>query len=62
MINNRLFIEENNKFKVALYNKDSKQAKNKGLFNKLRDIKKDNFLFLSLTKVQQVNDLKTKCK
>jgi len=62
LINNRLFIEENNKFKVALYNKDSKQAKNKGLFNKLRDIKKDNFLFLSLTKVQQVNDLKTKCK
>ena len=60
--NNRLLIEEINRLKAALYNKNNKQAKSKDLFNKLRDTRESNFLFLSPTKVQQVRDLKTKRK
>ena len=44
-------MEEVNGLKVALCNKNNKQAKSKGLFNKLRDTKKGNFLFLSPAKV-----------
>ena len=58
--NNRLLIKEVNGLKAALYNKNNKQAKSKGLFNKLRDTREGNFLFLSPAKVQQVRDLKTK--
>ena len=58
--NNRLLIKENNGLKAALYDKNSKQAKSKGLFEELRDFREGNFLFLSPTKVQQARDLKTK--
>ena len=61
-VNNRLLIEENNRLKAALYNKNNKQAKSKGLFKELRDVREGNFLFLSPTKVQQARDLKTKRK
>jgi hypothetical protein len=62
MINNKLFIKKNNGLKTALYNKNNKLAKSKSLFRKLYNIKEGNFLFLSLAKVQQVKDLKTKYK
>ena len=60
--NNRLLIKEAKGLKAALYNKNNKQAKNKGLFNKLYNAREGNFLFLSPAKIQQVRDLKTKCK
>ena len=60
--NNRLLIKEVNGLKAALYNKNNKQAKSKGLFNELYNTKEGNFLFLSPAKVQQVRDLKTKYK
>ena len=47
---------------MALYNKNNKQAKSKGLFNKLRDTKGYNFLFLSFAKIQQAKDLKIECE
>ena len=49
--NNGLLIQEINRLKAVLYNKNNKQAKNKGLFNELRNIKEGNFLFLSPAKV-----------
>ena len=61
-VNNRLFIEEVNRLKAALCNKNNKQAKSKGLSNKLHNTGEGNFLFLSPTKVQQARDLKTKHK
>ena len=61
-VNNRLLIKEVNGLKAALYNKNNKQAKSKGLFNKLHNTKEGNFLFLSPAKVQQARDLKTKRK
>ena len=60
--NNGLLMEEVNRLKAALCDKNNKQAKSKGLFNKLRDAKEGNFLFLSPAKVQQARDLKTKRK
>ena len=51
-VNNGLLTEEVNGLKAALYNKNNKQAKSKGLFNKLRDAREGNFLFLSPAKVQ----------
>ena len=60
--NNRLLIKKVNRLKAALYNKNNKQAKNKGLFNKLYNTREGNFLFLSPAKVQQARDLKTKHK
>ena len=45
-------MEEVNGLKAALYNKNNKQAKSKGLFNKLHNTKEGNFLFLSPAKVQ----------
>ena len=50
--NNRLLIKEVNGLKAALYNKNNKQAKSKGLFNELHNTKEGNFLFLSPAKVQ----------
>ena len=60
--NNKLLIKKVNRLKAALYNKNNKQAKSKGLFNKLYNTKEGNFLFLNPTKIQQVRDLKTKHK
>ena len=51
-VNNRLLIKEVNGLKAALYNKNNKQAKSKGLFNELHNTKEGNFLFLSPAKVQ----------
>jgi len=61
-VNNGLFIQEISGLKAALCNKNNKQAKSKGLFNKLCNTREGNFLFLSPAKVQQVRDLKTKRK
>jgi len=49
---NRLLKEEVNGLRVALCDKNKKQPKSKGLFDKLRDAGEGNFLFLSLVKVQ----------